>query len=66
MRLRHEVCDKWLRGKRKIDDVIANLHLINFDPEFFDKYENDILLAYNNKYKKNIRMRRKKAFFFQL
>ena len=66
MRLRHEVCDKWLQEKRKIDDVIAHLHLINFDPEFFDKYENDILLAYNNKYKKNIRMRRKKAFFFQL
>ena len=62
MRLRHAVCDKWLQEKRKIDDVMADLDQLNFDPEFFDKHEKDILSAYNKKYQKNIRLKRKKEF----
>jgi NAD(P)H-nitrite reductase large subunit len=59
MRLRHEVCDKWLREKRKIDDVIANLHLLNFNPEFFDKYEKNIITSYNQQKGKNINRKKK-------
>ncbi|MFN2438704.1 MAG: NAD(P)/FAD-dependent oxidoreductase [Chitinophagaceae bacterium] len=47
MRLRHAVCDQWLQEKRKMDDVMANLHQLNFDPEFLDKHEREILSAYN-------------------
>lgn len=64
MRLRHAICDQWLQEKRKIDEVMANLHQLNFDPEFFDKHEKDILSAYNQKHKKNIRMKKKKSFSF--
>ncbi|MEO6869487.1 MAG: FAD-dependent oxidoreductase [Ginsengibacter sp.] len=64
MRLRHAVCDKWLGEKRKIDYVMANLNQLNFDPEFFDKHERNILLAYNQKCTKNIRLKTKKAFSF--
>jgi NAD(P)H-nitrite reductase large subunit len=60
MRLRHEVCDKWLQGKRKIDDVMANLYQLNFDPEFFDKYERKILSSYNQQTGKNINRKKKK------
>lgn len=60
MRLRHEVCDKWLQEKRKIDDVMANLHQLNFDPEFFDKHEKNILFAYNQQTGKNINRKKKK------
>ncbi len=65
MRLRHEVCDKWLQEKRKIDDVMANLRQLNFDPEFFDKYEKEILLAFNKQTGKNIHRNKKKipSFF---
>ncbi len=46
MRLDHNLCDRWLQEKRKIDDVMSNLYQLNFDPEFFDKHEKAILTAY--------------------
>ncbi len=64
IRLRHEVCDKWLREKRNIDDVMANLHQLNFDPEFFDKHEKNILSAYNNHTGKNVNRKKKKMSLF--
>ncbi len=63
-RLRHAVCDQWLQEKRKIDDVMANLHQLNFDPEFFDKYEREILSSYNEQTGKNIKSKNKKSFAF--
>ncbi len=63
MRLRHEVCDKWLQEKKKIDEVIANLHQLNFDPEFFKKHEREIMMTYNQQTGKNI-SRKNRAFAF--
>jgi NAD(P)H-nitrite reductase large subunit len=64
-RLRHAVCDKWLQEKRKIDDVMSNLDQLNFDPEFCDHYEKEILSAYNKQTMKNIKgkKRRKLSLF---
>jgi len=62
MRLRHAVCDQWLHERRNIDEVIANLHQLNFDPEFNDRYENVILAAYNKQTGKNVKSKRKKIF----
>ena len=45
IRLRHELFDKWLREKRPIQFVIENLHEANFDPEFFDRHETEIITA---------------------
>ncbi|MFN2458095.1 MAG: NAD(P)/FAD-dependent oxidoreductase [Chitinophagaceae bacterium] len=59
MRLRHAVCDKWLQEKRKIDDVMANLHLLNFDPEFNDKHEKNIISAYDQQSGKKINRNKK-------
>jgi NADPH-dependent 2,4-dienoyl-CoA reductase/sulfur reductase-like enzyme len=64
MRLRHEVCDKWLQEKKKIDEVTANLHQLNFDPEFFTRHEKNILSDYNKQTKKNIKSRKKKVLSF--
>jgi NAD(P)H-nitrite reductase large subunit len=64
IRLRHEICDKWLQEKRNIDDVMANLQQLNFDPEFFDKHEKNILSAYNNHTGKNINRKKKKMSLF--
>ena len=64
MRLRHEVCDKWLQEKRKIDDVMTNLQQLNFDPEFFDKHEEDIISSYNQQTGKNINRKKKKMLSF--
>jgi NAD(P)H-nitrite reductase large subunit len=64
MRLNHNLCDPWIQEKRKIDDVMANLYKLNFDPEFFDKHEKSILSSYNEQTGKNIKSKRKKGFVF--
>ena len=47
IRYRHEVCDRWLRTKVHITEVLANLREANFDPEFFDTYEHHVVALYN-------------------
>lgn len=42
MRLRHEICDAWLREEASIHRVMDELELANFDPELFRKYEKEI------------------------
>jgi hypothetical protein len=50
VRYRHEVCDLWLKDGAKLKYVINNLKKANFDPEFFQEYENEILKIYNSKF----------------
>ncbi|HAY89111.1 MAG TPA: FAD-dependent oxidoreductase, partial [Bacteroidetes bacterium] len=47
IRLRHEVFHQWLTEKQDIDFVLKNLGKANFDPEFYARYEGDILEKYN-------------------
>ncbi|MBK8516665.1 MAG: FAD-dependent oxidoreductase [Saprospiraceae bacterium] len=47
IRYRHNVCEKWIAEKTMIEDVLQNLSLANFDPEFFDEYEHEIIKVYN-------------------
>jgi NAD(P)H-nitrite reductase large subunit len=46
IRLRHECFDRWLRAKADIWFVLQNLHEANFDPEFFERHEAEILDAF--------------------
>ena len=59
IRFRHEVCEKWLKEKTKVDEVMSNLKLANFDPEFYSSYEADIIGAFNKKYKRNVKLHSK-------
>jgi len=43
IRMRHEYFDKWLREKKNIDFVMGHLAEANFDPEFFERHEAEIL-----------------------
>jgi NAD(P)H-nitrite reductase large subunit len=47
IRYRHEVCEKWLAEKTHIEQVLQNLGLANFDPEFYDEYESFVVDQYN-------------------
>jgi NAD(P)H-nitrite reductase large subunit len=49
IRMRHETFDKWLTEKRDVDYVIHHLAEANFDPEFYSKFEKEILSQYNRK-----------------
>ncbi|MFC4723318.1 NAD(P)/FAD-dependent oxidoreductase [Geojedonia litorea] len=48
IRMRHEVFDRWLTEKQTVDYVISNLKEANFDPEFYQHFEQDILTTFNN------------------
>jgi NAD(P)H-nitrite reductase large subunit len=52
MRLRHETFHKWLQERQDIRFVIENLRLANFDPEFFQRHEDEIARKFQLKYPK--------------
>lgn len=49
IRMRHETFNKWLTEKRDVDYVINHLSEANFDPEFYSRFEKDILASYTKK-----------------
>lgn len=60
IRYRHEVCERWIKNKITITEVLQNLRSANFDPEFFDKYEDQLILKYNQMNPQNpIRLKKK-------
>ncbi len=62
IRLRHECFDKWLTEKRDIFHVLENLRKANFDPEFFNRHEQQIAEAFNKQYPDNtIKLKGKKS-----
>ena len=50
IRMRHEVFDRWLSEKQSIDYVMNHLVEANFDPEFYSKFERQILSSYHNQF----------------
>ena len=61
VRYRHEVCEAWIKAKTPIAEVLENLGLANFDPEFYDEYEADIIQQYNHKTGKQIQVKQKRG-----
>ena len=62
VRFRHEVCEKWIKEKTKIEDVMKNLELANFDPEFYKKYESDVVAIYNKQSGKNLSVKPQRSW----
>jgi NADPH-dependent 2,4-dienoyl-CoA reductase/sulfur reductase-like enzyme len=48
IRFRQEVCEKWIKEKWKISAVLPVLSEANFDSEFSNRYERELLNIYNN------------------
>ena len=59
IRMRHEIFDRWLSEERSVDYVVEHLIDANFDPEFYSHYEKEIATAYNKKYGKQIKPKKK-------
>ena len=59
IRMRHEIFDRWLSDKKDIDFVMTHLADANFDPEFYMKYESDIIAKFNADFGKNIAAKKK-------
>ncbi len=62
IRYRHEVCEKWIREKTSLSEVLQNLSLANFDPEFYKEYEKEVLALYEKQTGKRIQLKGKRNF----
>jgi NAD(P)H-nitrite reductase large subunit len=47
LRLRHATCEKWIRERCSLAYVLEHLPEANFDPEFYQRHEKEILARYN-------------------
>ncbi len=66
IRMRHEIFDRWLGQGKGVDHVMEHLKDAHFDPEFHDRYESDILTAYNRQFNTRLKIKKEKlATYFQ-
>ena len=49
LRYRHKVCERWIKEGKTLDYVLDNLSEANFDPEFYDKFEQEIRQTFREK-----------------
>lgn len=49
LRYRHKVCESWIKDKRTISYVLDHLHEANFDAEFLEKFEEEIINNFKEK-----------------
>lgn len=62
VRYRHAVCAAWIRERRSIRFVLENLGAANFDPEFFSRFEAEVVATYNASHPEApVRLRRKRG-----
>ncbi len=61
IRYRQVVCEKWIREKTHIEQVLQHLGMANFDPEFFSEYETAVIDVYNKNTGKNIVLKTKRG-----
>ena len=47
IRARHEICEKWIAENRTLEYALKNLGALNFDPEFFKRFEEEVISEYN-------------------
>jgi NAD(P)H-nitrite reductase large subunit len=66
IRMRHEVFDKWIQENKSIEYVMENLADANFDPEFYKKYEPDIIKKFNVYSNGNLKLKKKTNFLQKL
>ncbi len=46
IRMRHEIFDRWLTEQRPIEYILKHFRAANFDPEFYDRHEKEIISSF--------------------
>lgn len=65
LRLRHAVCEQWIRQRTPLAKVLARLGDANFDPEFSSRHEPAIVQAFNQQFPQYaVPVRPKRRLFF--
>jgi len=64
IRLRHPVCEQWIDEGRTLEYVLEHLGEANFDPEFYDQYEPEIISFYNKTHPdRKLEVKKKRGLF---
>ncbi len=61
VRYRHEVCERWLAQKASVEAVLQNLGLANFDPEFYQQFEREVVAQYNQQTGRHLKLQQKRG-----
>lgn len=61
VRYRQEVCERWISQKTHVEEVLQNLGLANFDPEFYRQYERAVIEQYNAKTGRSLKLKQKRS-----
>lgn len=61
VRYRHEVCEKWIQEEAPIEKVLQNLSLANFDPEFYQTFESEVIQQYNQQNNTALKSKKKRG-----
>ncbi|NQX92937.1 MAG: hypothetical protein HRT74_12590 [Flavobacteriales bacterium] len=56
--MRHAVFSKLMDNKRSVEYVLEHLKDANFDPEFYKRYENQIVAQFNKEQNTNIKVKK--------
>ena len=56
IRLRHALFNEWLIQGATIETVLRNLKSANFDPEFYNRYEQSVIDGYNKEFNTSIQL----------
>lgn len=61
IRYRKDVCLKWINSHTPIEEVLTNLSLANFDPEFYKTYEQALVNRYNELEGASLQLRKSRS-----
>lgn len=61
IRYRHEVCEKWIRDRTPVEQVLQELGMANFDPELYAQYESELVALYNRQTGSSLRLQQKRG-----
>ncbi|HRI01662.1 MAG TPA: FAD/NAD(P)-binding oxidoreductase [Saprospiraceae bacterium] len=64
IRYRQNVCLDWIQRKITIEEVISQLSLANFDPEFFHRNEQSLVQMVNEQHETQIKLRKEQKSMF--
>ena len=61
IRYRHEVCEKWILSGTHVEKVLQQMGIANFDPEFYQEHEQDVIDLYNAQTGSDLRLLRRRG-----
>lgn len=65
IRYDHRTCERWIMEQRSIEYVLEHLSETNCDPEFFPRFESELVAEYNRQTGRNVQLQSKKTHWLR-